>query len=95
MAWQDPKVVISDTAPPTVQCRNAEEVSACNAVLAILRRGQAPLAFITRHKESGEVEVHARSNQFNSVAEAMDVFNDAKAKLMHTLFRRHMPARSN
>lgn len=93
MGWPDPTVVISDTPPPVVQCRNAFEENACNEILTILRRGQMPVAFISRVTKTNEIEVHARSCEFRSIGHAVDIMVEAKAKLVNSLFRKKMPAR--
>jgi len=86
-----PKVVISDKAPPVLQCRNDVEVAACKQLLSMLRRGKDPIAFISRHVLTGEIEVEGRSSTFTSISDMMRIFDVAKAKLAHTLFRKKMP----
>lgn len=85
-----PTVVISDTPPPTVQCRNLQEVAACEQLLQIMRRKQDPILFVTR-LESGEHEVHARSGRFPSLKRAEEICQEIKVKLMDSLIRKKVP----
>ena len=89
----DPKVVITDTGPPVVVCRDGRERAICDELLTILRRGGEPLAIILR-LPSGEIEVHARSRSFHSVQHMLETMQVAAAKLAQSLFRRKLHARS-
>lgn len=95
MSMPDPKVVISDTPPPVVQCRDHVEASACEAVLQVLRRGYVPIMFVVRKEKGGEINVFAQSKDFPSVSYANDVMHMATAKLLHALFRKGLPARTS
>lgn len=86
-----PTVVISDTPPPVVQCRNAQEVAACEQVIQIIRRGQEPILFVTRLPR-GEHEVHARGWAFPTIKRATEILDETKAKLIANLIRRKVPA---
>ena len=92
MSMPDPKVVISETGPPIVVCRDGRERAMCDELLTILRRGGEPLAIILR-LPSGEIEVHARSRSFDSVQHMLETMQMAAAKLADTLFRRKLQAR--
>lgn len=83
---KNPKVVVSDTPPPVVQCRDGKEVAACKEVVSALRRGYEPMAMIFR-TQSGKIEVHARSAVFTSVGHVVDVMKMATIKLTYALFR--------
>lgn len=90
-----PKVVISDKEPPALHCRNEVERAACHQLLSIIRQGKDPVAFITRKINTGEIEVDARSSTFASVQDVMKIFEEAKAKLLYTLFRKRIPMRTS
>lgn len=97
MGVGNPTVVISDTPPAffalngeakerRFYVRNEVEMGAAVAVVNILRRGWAPIAFIYM-KPSGEVGVHGSSQAFGSVDRANAIMEAAKAKLLSELFR--------
>ena len=86
-----PKVVISNTPPPVVQCRDQREASACEQLVSLIRRGQVPVLFVTK-LPSGEHEVHARSGEFPTIKRADEVMREATTKLIASLIKKHVPA---
>jgi len=84
----DPKVVISDTPPPTVVCRSPEEQRACESLLQLMRRGFDPIVVIGRQQD-GTIEAHAKSASFPSLPYLQQVMQEATAKLLAAFFKRN------
>ena len=83
----DPTVVVSDSPPPMVVCRTLEEVSVCEELLKLVRRGKTPMAIIFRDAGGG-IEVHARGREFRSAAHAHEVMQEAAVKLTSAMMGR-------
>lgn len=85
--WPDPKVVVSDRPPAQVAVRSGEEEAAVNELLAKMRAGRRPIVLVFRTPD-GEIEAAARSAELGgSVQTAVDIMQQASAKLVASLFR--------
>lgn len=91
--WPNPKVIISDRPPESIPIQNAAETAAVRELLGIMRRDGEPILLVWRHRETGAVEVAARSGALGSVQQAVDLMRDATAKLVDRLFDLRLPVR--